>query len=104
MFEAFLKLLLSEKSRVTIQLGILIAVILAASYAGYYARDFKYSQEKSLEQQEKISKSVQELVERSKSVWTYQMQREYDNSLTINPDGTIGRANILEIREKFSNQ
>jgi hypothetical protein len=103
MIEQFLKVLLSEKSRVTLQFGILISVIVAAFYAGTYASKFTAAQEKSLEEQKKTTAIIQELVDQSKNYWTYQMHRAYDEGLTLNPDGTLRKPNLSEIREKFSN-
>lgn len=103
MIDQFLKVLLSEKSRVSLQISIFVAIVLAAFYAGQYAHRFTMAQAEALEEQKKITKAIEELVGQSKGFWTYQMQKEYDNALGLNEDGTLRKANLSEIREKFSN-
>lgn len=102
MIDQLLKAIVSEKSRVTLQLGILIAIISCAFYAGGYAKELIITQEKAFAEQKKIAIAIQELVDQSKDYWTYQMHREYNERLQLS-DGTLVKPSLPEIREKFSN-
>lgn len=92
MIETIAKALLSEKSRVTIQLGILLSLVTGAFYFGFQTKDF-------IEAQRATTRTLDKLNRQYNSMWSYEMQRDFVAELkNNNPD--IVAPIVSEIRER----
>lgn len=84
MLDSFFKLLLSEKSRVTVQWGIFLGLIIGAFYFGFQTKDFVNAQTELTKQVKDSTEKVKEISAQFEDFWTYNMQKDYNSYLKNN--------------------